>query len=254
MKKLFIFFLLFSLIICSCKNGNTNSKNKALSSIDSIPKTINYPIDTIRNSLLPDSNKINNATSDFFTINNLRCYWRFITNCQFIDGKKSDFANFTLQLIESKSNQMILIDSDFISINNIDSVDARLQNFKDINFDGYKDFINPNQEASGAGGEFFNVYLFNPAKHVFEFSNELSNSDLEIDSTNRTLTSFWKAGVSLSVTSVTHFDKKGKVEFKENIKKEEMNVNDKSKLVTTTKKTIGKKIIKITVDTSDLGL
>ena len=43
----------------------------------------------------------------------------------------------------------------------------------DWNFDGYKDFINPNQEASGAGGEFFNVYLFNPAKHVFEFSNEI---------------------------------------------------------------------------------
>jgi hypothetical protein len=253
MNNLFVFFLLFSLIICSCKNGNTNSKNKALSRLGGIPKTINYPTDTNHKFLLSDSNKINNATSDFFTINNLTCYWRFITNYQLVDGKKSDFANFSLQLIERNSNQIILHDSDFISINNIDSVDVRLQNFKDINFDGYKDFINPNQESSGAGGEFFNVYLFNPAKHVFEFSNELSNSDLEIDSTNRTLTSFWKTGVSLNIATVTHFDKKGKIEFKENIKKEEMSMNDKSKLVTTTKKTIDKKIISITVDTSDLG-
>ena len=137
--------------------------------MDSIQKPINYPADTIHKSILISSNEISNSTSDFFTINNLTCYWKFITNFHFSDGKKSDFAVFTLQLIEKESNKVILNDSDFLSSKEIDSVDLRLQKFKDINFDGYKDFINSNQESSGTGGEFFNVHLYNPKKQYLNF-------------------------------------------------------------------------------------
>ncbi len=251
MKEIFITFLIFTLSILSCKNGNTNDKIKKVSILDSIQKTINYSIDTVHKSEIVIPNEITNSTNYFFTINNIICYWKFTKNFHFSDGKKLDYADFNLQLIEKKTNKVILTDSDFISLKQIDSVDLRLENFKDVNFDGYKDFINPNQESSGTGGEFFNVHLYNPKKQIFEFSNELSNSDLEIDSLNRTLSTYWKAGVSLNVTSVTHFDKKGKIKFKESIKKEVMNIDDKSKLVTTTKKTIGKKIIEIKNDTSD---
>ena len=71
-----------------------------------------------------------------------------------------------------------------------------------------------------------------------------------MDSVNRTLSAYWKTGAALNITTVTYFDKKGKIKFRESTRREVMTINEESKLVTQTTKTNGKKTLKITKDTA----
>ena len=148
--------------------------------------------------------------SKTFILNEMECYWKFES---IIDQKLSGFGNFTMSLVDEKSNRIVLSDRDYTNQNDIDTTDFRLDKFVDINFDGFSDFYIQSQEKSGMGNDFYNVYIFDKKLKSFKYSDEFSCTNLEIDSINKTITCSGNAGVGLHDYIIKHFDNKSNVKF-----------------------------------------
>ncbi len=178
MKKAFYIFTI--LLISSCKTPKIE-ENIAL-------------VKTEKDTILKKSNP--------FKINNLESYWKY---CFTTDSE------MLMTLKEYKTNKTLLEHSDitrqeFDYHNNYDySNEYYLENFQDVNFDEYVDFSLYSNQDSGSGGSFFRIYLFNNDKKIFEYSEELSGGEVEIDTINKTLTTYWKSGVSFNFQKIHHF-------------------------------------------------
>src|SRR5690606_144535 len=101
-------------------------------------------------------------------------------------------GNITRELINNKTQKTILKDTDFYHINGYNNIDfeKEKENFKDVNFDGFKDYIVHNYSNSPqALNPFYNIHIFNNSTKSFDFSEELPGTDIEIDSINRKLIS-----------------------------------------------------------------
>lgn len=183
--------------------------------------------------------------SEPFKINGINCYWEFALT---ID-KGEKVGSSLLELKESISKKILLSHPDLgrydaTTKNNLDFK----ENFKDANFDGLQDFVVSSQENSGSGGTFYNVYLFNKALKTFVLSKELSGGELDINNTNRTVSTSWKMGCCYNLSQVHHFNKSGKINFTAITTTEEINTATENLLKITYKKVVNGKIIETRVD------
>lgn len=160
--------------------------------------------------------------SNPFKINNMEIYWKYYFTTE---------GEMLMTLKEHKTNITLLEHSDIIRLEfdyhkNYDYLNEQyLENFQDVNFDDYVDFALYSNQDSGSGGAFFRIYLFNNDKKVFECSEELSGGEVETDTINKTLTTFWKSGTSFNFQKTFHFGQNGKIEFTENFVNEYLEEN-----------------------------
>lgn len=197
MKKLFYISFL-TMLFLSCKNP----KDIGLSEENIITDTIAQRTDTLT------------KISEPFKINGIECYWKVS-----IIMEQGDFEGgfITRELmIDNKTQKTILKDTDFAHIDGYNDIDfeEEKENFKDINFDGFKDFIVLSYSNSSPMNNFYNIHIFNNNTKSFDFSEELSDTEIEIDSLNRKVTSAYGYR-NYSVYKVHHFDKYGKIKFTE---------------------------------------
>jgi hypothetical protein len=189
--------------------------------------------------------------SESFIVNDMKCFWEFnfITNDGVTGGEGA------VHLKYSNTNKILLSHSDFYDLelfNSLDKINFDFNGaFKDVNFDGLKDFVVYSWQNSGSGGAFYNVYLFDKLSKTFIVSTELSGGEFELNKTNKTVSTYWKMGVGWNSSQVHHFDKRGKIKFTE-ITTREIIAEDTSDLLKTTyKKIVNGKIIKTEVDTAN---
>lgn len=227
MKSLFYIFMM--VLVASCKNNlqdnvRVQKNNPMVSKTDTIIKT-----------------------SKPFKINKIESYWKYSITCG---------GDIMMQLKENTTNRILLVHSDitpfeFDFYKNKDYVNEQYtENFKDVNFDGNIDFVIYSKQNSGSGGSFFDVYLFDHKTKMFERSEELSGGEIEIDTTKRTVSTYWKSGIALNSSQVRHFDKNGKIKFRETITQEVIAGDSISLLKTTYEKVVNGKIIKTEIDTT----
>lgn len=188
--------------------------------------------------------------SEPFLINGIKCFWEFeLTVYEGATG-----GSGIIRLKDHNTNKVLLVNEDYFDLYFFNSIDKNNFDFngefKDANFDGLKDFIVYSREGSGSGGTFFNVYLFNKKKNIFEISDELSGGEFEINQTDKTVSTYWKTGVGWNSSWVHHFDKSGKIKFTEITTREIIEGDTTSLLQTTYKKVVNGKIIKTEIDTT----
>lgn len=182
-----------------------------------------------------------------FILNGINCFWEFYLTVY--EGQKG--GNGINRLKNHNTNKVLLINEDYFDLELFNSIDKNNFDFngefKDANFDGLKDFIVYSGTGSGSGGAMFKVYLFNKKKGVFEFSEELSGGEFEINEAEKTVSTNWKMGVGWNSTQVHHFDKNGRIKFTEITTRE---IIDNDSLQTTYKKIVDGKTIKTEIDTT----
>lgn len=181
--------------------------------------------------------------SNPFKINNMEIYWKYYFTTE---------GEMLMTLKEYKTNRTLLEHSDITRLDfdyykNYDySNEQYLENFQNVNFDDNMDFVLYSNQDSGSGGAFFRIYLFNNNKKVFEYSEVLSGGEVEIDTINKTLTTYWKSGKSFNFQKIYHFGQNGKIEFTENFVNEYLEENSWK---TDYKKMINGKIVEQKTDT-----
>lgn len=165
MKLSTIFAVLFTFIGLYFLNINKKEE-----STFSLKKNLNHAIDTAN---------INNS----LTLNGIKYYWHL--NIQ--DSIKQTIYGYQ-ELRESETHKLALRDSDLIDILVTDDMDILTDSilhhraqYTDVNFDGFTDIMMYNNDNSGSGGTFYNVYLFNPRNKSFHHSEELSGGITNID-------------------------------------------------------------------------
>lgn len=203
-------YLLFLLVLGSCKNSVPTASSVAQNTV----------IDTVASV---DGRELKTDTltkvSDAFMLNKLLCYW----NHHFVIyhyGNEEYGLDITMKLHDQKTKKLLLEwefspkyseDYDYKSEYYFDSINKR--HFRDMNFDGYKDFT-IYSHGSMPMTSATNVVVFNHETKSFENSDLSDNVIEELDSVNRILTtSSWD--MRANYTKKHHFDDKGKIKFTE---------------------------------------
>lgn len=234
MKRITFILLILTFICCDCKKSvqrivDETSVNNSIKIEE--PKSV--PLVTVKCDTIV-------KLSDYFNINQIKCQWRFTAQ-----PSNGNDGQGIIELLNDKS-KILLRDEDFYNdvCNAIDFNSLTAKNFKDANFDGYKDFILYNN-GSGNGGDFYNVYLFDRRKQVFKIS-ELSGGNLTIDTINKIVITSSRMGLSSHESSTYHFKKNGKISYLE-ISRSELGDEDAS--IETFKKIVNGKVVKQSIDT-----
>lgn len=186
-----------------------------------------------------------------FTTNNLLCYWThslLIYNYGGLDieAKLYDYKTKRVLLEYEESPKHPEYYYDYRSETYFDSINKNY--FEDFNFDGYKDFV-VYSYGSMAMTSMNNIYIFNSQTKTFEFSDLSDTIIEEIDSVNRSLTtySWWLEGTHYKKH---YFDKNGKVNFREEITERYYYINDTTEMkIREYEKIIGEKTIEKRTDT-----
>lgn len=252
MKNLFYISFL-SLIAFSCQN----SKNTKVSDENTVDKE-NILTDTLvqkvpeykKTEINWDKEDTLVKISEPFLINGIKCFWEF----ELIVYEGVTGGVGINRLKNHNTNKVLLLNEDYFDLDLFNSIDKNNFDFnggfKDANFDGLKDFIVYSRTGSGSGGSAFNVYLFDKKKNIFELSDELSGGELEINETDKTVSTYWKMGVGWNSSRVHHFDKNGKIKFTEITTREIISGNSTSLLQTTYEKVVNGKTLKTEIDTT----
>lgn len=202
-KLLYISFLILFLV--SCKQPQSNDFSQENIIVDTfVQKT-----DTIT------------KISEPFIVNNIECYWK-VSIIRDDEGE-----HITRELIEDKTQKIILKDVDFYHIEEHINIDfeKEKENFKDVNFDGFKDFIVFNYSNSPQDYlDFYNIHIFNKNTKSFDFSEELSDTQIKIDSINKRVTSDY-GYKNYSVHKIHYFNRNGTIKFTEEFS-EFLGIND----------------------------
>lgn len=223
-------------MLASCKNESQNLQTKPDSDAGG-KKGIFHPRQEKR-SKCDSINKI----SDVFVMNNIACFWQFTAKTY-----NGDDGDGKLILINQRTNKILLEDHDYYQdvCHAIDFKAVNSNNFKDVNFDGCKDFVVFTRTGSGSGGEVYNIYLFDKKTSGYRKS-ELSGAYPTIDSINRTLKTSWRSGAYSYSENTTYFDQKGKVKY--TMIYEEDPVSE-DVIVRKSKKKVKSEIVQIQIDT-----
>ncbi len=249
MKNL-IYISFFTLLFLSCKNSQ-NDKVSEENNVDEVKLTTDTLVQKVpeykKTGINWDKSDTLVKNSEPFLINGIKCFWEF----ELIVNEEATGGSGINRLKNHKTNKVLLLNEDYFDLDLFNTIDKNNFDFngefKDANFDGLKDFIVYSKTGSGSGGSAFNVYLFNKKKDVFEFSEELSGGEFEINKTDKTVSTYWKMGVGLNSSQVHHFDKNGKIKFTEITTRE---IIDNNLLKTTYKKIVDRKTIKTQIDTT----
>lgn len=250
MGKLLYILFLFTLFL-SC----VNSKNNFVANSTIISDTISAEIvaevkyDTIV------------KISEPFILNENFCYWK-----HFLIIADYGLCDIIMELKENKTERLIFRYFDYVkyegnfnykSDSYFDEINEK--HFKDVNFDGYKDFI-IRSFGSMAMTDQTNIYIYDNLTKTFVNKKEADGEDFsdnnieEIDSINKILTtsSFDMEGV---YTRKHHFDKNGKIKFSEYLSEEFLYPNDTiEKRITKYTKIINGKEVETKIDTTDFKL
>ncbi len=242
MKKLF--YILIILSIVSCKKIVPRE----------LPAQKSVVVDTVAPlNADEDIAKVDTLTlkSKPFVLNNLLCYWHhfFIIYDNYgleIEGKLYDYKTKKVLLEYEESPKHPENYYDYRSETYFDSINKNY--FDDFNFDSFKDFSIYNYGSmpmtSGT-----TIYLFNNKTKAFE-SSDLSDTVIEeMDSINRILTtySWWLDG---TLYKKHHFDKNGKVTFREEITERFYYPNYTSEMkIRVSEKIIDEKVVEKRIDT-----
>jgi hypothetical protein len=239
-----VIYILIILFIVSCKNitqANLPAQNIAVT-------------DTIKPILAEDYEvKVDTLTlkSNPFVLNNLLCNWKhFFTIYDNygldIEAKLYDYKTKKIILEYEESPKYPEYYYYYKSATYFDSINKNY--FEDFNFDGFKDFsiyIYGSMPMTSATA----IYLFNNKTKKFE-SSDLSDTTIdEMDSINKILTthSWWLEG---TLYKKHHFDKNGKVKFREDISESYYYPNDTTEMkIRVYKKIIDEKVIENRTDT-----
>lgn len=235
----FYLFLGLLLILFSCSDAKENIPSE---NIETLIKEEEKSKSNVEN----DSIFNKEILSDVFKINNLNCYWRSDSVFKVVEKETIPLCEINRVLINSDNKETIL------KLNPDDGLiyeDNLRGTFKDMNLDGFNDFVKYSEENSGSGGSYYNVYLFNFKKQLFELSELHSGSGLEIDSSKRTLSSYWRSGADIRLDQIIYFDKKGNVNYYEKRLKESV-FDDQEKRVITYEKFVDDKLIIKKIDTT----
>lgn len=245
--------ILYLLILISFSNCNNRKE-----SVFKAKKIVNTKTETFQvKNKEANSLKIDTLTkkSEPFTINGIKCYW--VLTLLIKEGNNDD-SDGKLVLKDKQSAKVLLINSDYYDLddsyytNSFKRIDFESLNedaIKDINFDGYKDFMIYGKTESGSAGMFYKVYLFNNEKKIFEQSELLSGYNIAIDTINKSISTSAKNGFKWNISRTHHLSRKGKIEYTE-ITEREVISEEPSLLKTTYKKTIGEEIVKTKIDTT----
>lgn len=205
MKKLT--YILIILLLASCKNTTKkiSSEKNIIKDTASTTEFNKIKIDTL------------SKIGESFNINGIKCNWKQIDSPE---------GETTLELKDSKTQRILLSYSDYFkSKNNINSADYFNEHFRDLNFDGFKDFLITSY-GSNEMTNLVNIYVFNKKTKSFEFSEDLSDNHIEtIDSDNRKLVTS-SSSIDNEITRNHYFDKNGKLKYLETITKSDSIGND----------------------------
>jgi hypothetical protein len=144
-------------------------------------------------------------------------------------GKPKNYDNIFRLLVLSNNKQSNNFEKKWYT-NQIDS------EFKDVNFDGKKDFIIYSQEKSGNGGKFYDVFTFFIKEYRFDYSKELSGGNLLIDYKAKTATNFWKVGARQNIQKTFSFRGDGGIYHTYITEKIVKNIDSKDYLISRYKK------------------
>ena len=141
-------------------------------------------------------------SSNPFNLNNILC-----------KGKQIEYPNgeTTIELNDNETHKILLSYSgNFKFGNDFSSADYFDKHFQDVNFDGYKDFLITSY-GSSAMTDMVNVHLFNRKTKLFEFSEDLSDNQIEeIDNINRILITY-SENREFIIRKIHFFDKNGRL-------------------------------------------
>ena len=247
MKKIFLFsFVLFGLFN-SCQNSEKKTVSAEKISTDSIEQKISqHKKSEINDEKFDTLLKISTP----FIVNGIKCFWEF--ELTVYEGEEGGNGINTLK--NYNTNKVLLINEDYFDLELFNSIEKNNFDFNgefyDANFDGLKDFIVYSETGSGSGGSFFNVYLFNKKKNIFEISNELSGGEFEVNELDKTVSTHWRMGYGSNSSQVYHFDKNGKIKFTEITTQVIIDGDTTSLLQTIYEKVVDGKIIKTEIDTT----
>ena len=139
-----------------------------------------------------------------FLINGIECYW------EQTDTLSDESTMDLIKLKDFKTNKILVNHTECCLKYGLDFYAP--DNFRDVNFDGFKDFLIISY-GSSAMFEITNIYLFDNKAKRFVYS-DLSDNGIETDSIERKLvtTSFDK---DFERTKNHYFDKFGKIKYSE---------------------------------------
>jgi hypothetical protein len=190
-----IIYILIVLFLASCKNK--------LKSIDHTKSVI---IDTVATGEISAHKYGITKKSNLFKINGIVCSW------EQTDTLAEEGAMDLIKLKEFRTNRILINHIECCLKFGFDFNSP--DNFKDVNFDGFKDFL-IRSYGSMAMFELTNIYLYDNKTKKFIYS-DLSDNGIEIDSINRKLitSSFDRTYLGSSEKTKTHyFDKYGKLKY-----------------------------------------
>lgn len=239
MKKLTYIFII--LLVASCKNAIQNNFT-----VDKV-----VVADTVATEALPE-HKADTLTkkSNPFLLNKLLCYWEHFFVIYNYGG-----LEITMKLYDYKTKKLLLEyeyqpkyedNYDYKSATYFDSINKR--HFEDYNFDGFKDFT-LYEYGSMPMTSATVIMLFNNETKTFEHS-ELSAAGIdEIDNVNKILTTHdWD--MDNVYYKKYHFDKKGKIKFREEITERDYYPNDTTAMkIKNYQKIINERVVKQKTDT-----
>jgi len=178
-------------------------------------------------------------TSKQFKINGINCYWKY---------KLTETNEYRMELRNADNGNLLFISADILMYgsDNISLDNTKIESFIDINFDGFKDYIEYRHGLSGSGGSLYIAYVFNPVKEFFEISGELSGGNLRVDTITRSLHSSWSTSASDYSEEIKYFDDYGKIKYTEVIKHESISLDRR---IRNYRKIVDNKVVESRIDT-----
>lgn len=198
------------------------------------------------NQIHPEVKSVTRTSTTFF-VNKIACFWT---------DSITSRGTIMLRLLDKKSGKVLLTHDD-ITQNELDDYKNSIvpneslnEYFKDANFDDNLDFVIYSRQNSGSGGAFYDVYLFDCKTNQFYYSEEISGGEIELDPTKKTVSTFWKSGVSWNNSQTHYFGQRGKIKYTEQTTREMFYSDSLQLLKTTFEKIIDGKVRRTKIDTT----
>ncbi|MFT4876312.1 MAG: hypothetical protein ACI9AU_001087 [Bacteroidia bacterium] len=130
-------------------------------------------------------------------------------------------------------------------------VDVQKESYIDVNFDGFKDIKVLNHYKSGTGGDFYDVFIYGLDSKKYIYSEFLSGNIVNINPKTKTITTYWKAGVSINMDRIVHYNNDRGIALIEETTREVKSEDSKSILITTYVRRIASESLAFRSDTTE---
>ncbi|MFT4826879.1 MAG: hypothetical protein ACI9GO_000819 [Bacteroidia bacterium] len=128
-------------------------------------------------------------------------------------------------------------------------VDVQNESYIDVNFDGFKDIKVLNHYKSGTGGYFYDVFIYRLDSKKYIYSEFLSGNIVNINPKTKTITTYWKASVSINMERIVHYDRV--ISLIEETTREVKSEDSNSILITTYVRRIASELLEFRSDTTE---